>query len=277
MKGLSREQRKRLRDEIVEYRKKGHLVRECCEHFGVKDSYVYMACRGISFNWRYDVESMVAASRRQRKKRADEQTAIRMIGRKTPQFEYISGYSGDGCFIYLKCKICGKTTRKSYESIKHGCARCENCYAEELKLQREQRIEDKKKEKLRQKRLGKEYAQMQMKVCPTCGRVFIGGKVYCSAKCRRHNKWMLKDGYRDLFPLEEVYAKDNGVCYICGRQCDWNDYTIKNGVKIYGNGYPSRDHVVPKSKGGANEWENIRLACRYCNSVKGDRPLSKIG
>ncbi len=83
----------------------------------------------------------------------------------------------------------------------------------------------------------------------------------------------MKDGYRHLFPLEDVYRKDNGICYICGKVCDWNDYTERNGVIIYGDNYPSRDHVIPKSKGGGNTWDNIRLAHRLCNSRKRDRPL----
>lgn len=38
----------------------------------------------------------------------------------------------------------------------------------------------------------------------------------------------------------------------------------------------SIDHVVPRSRGGAHEWENVVAACRRCNSTKGDRLLSEI-
>jgi 5-methylcytosine-specific restriction endonuclease McrA len=32
---------------------------------------------------------------------------------------------------------------------------------------------------------------------------------------------------------------------------------------------PTKDHVVPVSRGGSDRIENIVLACRYCNSAKG--------
>lgn len=31
------------------------------------------------------------------------------------------------------------------------------------------------------------------------------------------------------------------------------------------------DHVLPVSRGGGNQWWNLRPACRSCNSAKGDR------
>ncbi len=35
----------------------------------------------------------------------------------------------------------------------------------------------------------------------------------------------------------------------------------------------SRDHVIPKSLGGTRDPENIILACRECNSKRGNRPI----
>jgi 5-methylcytosine-specific restriction endonuclease McrA len=37
------------------------------------------------------------------------------------------------------------------------------------------------------------------------------------------------------------------------------------------------DHVVPRSRGGRNEWTNVVAACARCNHRKGDRLLSEIG
>lgn len=33
----------------------------------------------------------------------------------------------------------------------------------------------------------------------------------------------------------------------------------------------TRDHIIPKSRGGTNQGQNIRLICRSCNIAKGNR------
>ena len=37
----------------------------------------------------------------------------------------------------------------------------------------------------------------------------------------------------------------------------------------------SRDHIVPKSRGGENVWMNVVTACRSCNSRKGSKTLKE--
>lgn len=37
------------------------------------------------------------------------------------------------------------------------------------------------------------------------------------------------------------------------------------------------DHVVPRSRGGENSWQNLVASCRTCNNRKGDRTLDEIG
>jgi 5-methylcytosine-specific restriction endonuclease McrA len=37
----------------------------------------------------------------------------------------------------------------------------------------------------------------------------------------------------------------------------------------------SRDHIVPRSRGGHNTWMNIVTSCRKCNAKKGDRLLKE--
>ena len=37
------------------------------------------------------------------------------------------------------------------------------------------------------------------------------------------------------------------------------------------NEHPSIDHIIPLIRGGAHEWDNIRLVCRGCNESKGCR------
>ena len=37
------------------------------------------------------------------------------------------------------------------------------------------------------------------------------------------------------------------------------------------------DHVQPRSKGGADSWENLVACCLKCNNAKGDKTLHEIG
>ena len=53
-----------------------------------------------------------------------------------------------------------------------------------------------------------------------------------------------------------VYKKDNGVCQICGKPLDVDDFTV--------------DHIVPLNRGGINEMNNYRCVCHRCNQWKSD-------
>lgn len=55
-----------------------------------------------------------------------------------------------------------------------------------------------------------------------------------------------------------VFARDGHVCQYCGGHAD------------------SIDHVTPRSRGGANTWDNVVAACRPCNTKKRDRLLSEL-
>jgi 5-methylcytosine-specific restriction endonuclease McrA len=59
----------------------------------------------------------------------------------------------------------------------------------------------------------------------------------------RHRKWLPK-----LF----LYADH---CWYCGRTLTTRTATI--------------DHIIPKSKGGKDDFGNLRLACASCNSTRG--------
>lgn len=52
-----------------------------------------------------------------------------------------------------------------------------------------------------------------------------------------------------------IFRRDGFTCQICG--APGGDLTI--------------DHIKPVSKGGGNEAENLRAACRTCNTKKGDK------
>lgn len=56
-----------------------------------------------------------------------------------------------------------------------------------------------------------------------------------------------------------VFARDGHLCQYCGDMAD------------------SIDHVVPRSRGGPHEWENVAAACRPCNLRKRDRTPEEAG
>ena len=37
------------------------------------------------------------------------------------------------------------------------------------------------------------------------------------------------------------------------------------------------DHVLPRSRGGQNTWDNLVASCRSCNNTKGDRTPEEMG
>lgn len=266
---MTREESRKRKEQVIEYYKEGHTQKETAERFGLSRDYLHVLLRGIRpgnqyTNGLFDREA----------------NAIRYINERIPWFEYAGNFTGVDGYVDLKCRTCGTVITKSFVSVKHGKARCGVCYQRELDERREARERERiaQAERDRTARKFKRLFEMEMeqasfKQCPICNTLFIGGRVYCSEKCQHQNKWHMKDGYRHQFPLEEVYERDNGICYLCGGACDWNDYEEKNGVIVYGNNYPSRDHVIPKSMGGLNTWDNIRLAHRICNSLKADSPL----
>ena len=56
-----------------------------------------------------------------------------------------------------------------------------------------------------------------------------------------------------------VFARDGHQCQYCGGVAD------------------SIDHVMPRSRGGRHEWENVAAACRRCNLHKRDRTPEEAG
>lgn len=59
-----------------------------------------------------------------------------------------------------------------------------------------------------------------------------------------------------------LFARDRHVCAYCGNH--FANYT-----------YLSRDHIMPRSRGGADEWMNVVTACKVCNQRKGCKTLKE--
>jgi len=59
-----------------------------------------------------------------------------------------------------------------------------------------------------------------------------------------------------------LFGRDRNTCAYCGKH-------FNNHNQL------SRDHILPKSRGGKNEWMNVVTACKKCNSDKGNLTLKE--
>jgi 5-methylcytosine-specific restriction endonuclease McrA len=64
-----------------------------------------------------------------------------------------------------------------------------------------------------------------------------------------------------------LFARDRYRCQYCGR----NIHELRPRESL------TRDHLVPLSRGGTNEWTNVVTACSPCNTRKGNRMAEEIG
>ena len=67
---------------------------------------------------------------------------------------------------------------------------------------------------------------------------------------------------RDLPTKEKLYNQQAGKCNGCANEMRLVDFEI--------------DHIIPKSKGGGDYFENYQLLCGNCNKTKGNRPMEYL-
>ncbi len=60
-----------------------------------------------------------------------------------------------------------------------------------------------------------------------------------------------------------LFRRDDYRCLYCGVQFDHDELT--------------RDHVIPRTQGGLDRWENVVAACKRCNHGKGGRTPEQAG
>ena len=65
------------------------------------------------------------------------------------------------------------------------------------------------------------------------------------------------------FSKKNIFERDRNICQYCGREFHASELSL--------------EHVLPKSRGGKNEWTNIVSACTGCNKRKGGRTPQEAG
>ena len=65
--------------------------------------------------------------------------------------------------------------------------------------------------------------------------------------------------FRHGVPLNRrnIYHRDANTCQYCGRKFPTSELSL--------------DHVIPRSRGGGDTWENLVCACTNCNARKADK------
>ena len=179
--------------------------------------------------------------------------------------------------VTIECRTCkDRTTTNSTAALRRKtCFNCARIEREKKKAQEQAR-----KEKI------KEIEEMQKKADMISARIERawkaaqrreGHKEAVKAERKRRElkreKRIRANGATDKdITLKKLYTRDGGICYLCGKPCDYEDYKRSDkGAFITGRLYPSIDHVKPLSHGGTHTWDNIRLAHMICNSQKSDR------
>lgn len=178
------------------------------------------------------------------------------------------------------CAYCGKEFKETRDRPNIYCSKSCSSLAqfEDQKVQKEREsahymmlsiIYDEKKKELE----AVAYRMNHEKYCLECGKFFVAdssSRQCCSDKCqrrrtnRRKEKRIYRNGDPDLsITLPKLFVRDEGRCRICGRQLSFNE-------DPNGKYYPSIDHIIPLSKGGKHEWNNVQLLCRKCNTIKCD-------
>lgn len=207
--------------------------------------------------------------------------------------EYNSNVFDEDVHI-VKCLKCGQLIKRKGKTLLYSKINCNHLTEEQIKQRRLEKEINKTLSELskeikyinnRNELFEKELSKI--KECEYCGRIFYAKDYnwYCSDICKANMKKEKRKARKRLreakakkngkiewnISLEKLIQRDEGICKICGRQVDTEDYYYTDeGYFIAGENYPSIDHIIPLAKGGTHTWDNIQLAHRHCNSIKRD-------
>lgn len=225
-------------------------------------------------------------------KNSEVDAAHKIRNKSNGLLEYVSGYTIKENPVRVRCVICGGEFERAFRQITTaGQITCPHCVKRERdQLRKEKADEQERKRAERERKAEEREAERRRKSeerenrpyheCLVCGTLTQNPK-YCCSACLNKATWTTKEHRRRArlkaqmvdkdISVEGLFRRDKGICALCGRRCDLEDYTVRDGAFIAGDWYPSVDHIKPISKGGLHSWENVQLAHRRCNTVKSDK------
>ena len=77
----------------------------------------------------------------------------------------------------------------------------------------------------------------------------------------RTTKYFKLIGQPVVFSRKNLFIRDDYMCQYCGAKPPISQLTY--------------DHIIPKSKGGKHEWQNVVACCKRCNLIKADKDLNQ--
>lgn len=190
-------------------------------------------------------------------------------------FVYSRGYRNSDKPSWIKCTACGTEMKRSGGYLRKVIRGEKNIVCEHCQPNNNTN----------------KHKEISIRNCRQCDKEFKtnSGESYCSQECWKRNKnrrrelmrrrkfriLKSKNLYDSSITLEKLIQKEKNVCYLCGGQCDLNDFIIddRGSFSITGANYPSIEHVIPISKGGTHTWNNVKLAHHYCNAIKRDKEI----
>ncbi len=158
-----------------------------------------------------------------------------------------------------KCEVCGKNFNTKFHHSKYCSNECRKIHYNERYIYK----------------MSWEPKKIRCKCCNISFLQTSWNQLYCSKKCGNQYS---KERYKNLregivtkgngkkenyLALRfRVFQRDNFICQYCGRNVK------DDGIRLHA------DHIIPKSKGGKDTFDNFTTSCSDCNLGKHDTLLS---
>lgn len=284
-------------EEIIQLRKQGISTRKVAEQLKISLTTVKRHCK------KNGLIGMLAKTEKDTLEEREREFANKIV-QADIGFTYVSGFINQDKPMKIRCNNCSHETIRSGITIRHTFNKskrilCEMCgkrkfnksakqiYKEKQKVHKREISILRKKILKKSKKVKSSLKEVHILKCVECDSLFGSNtkqRRLCSKSCinRRDNrlkelrkrKVRMNGKFDYSITIKKLIQKEKNVCYLCGGQCNSNDFTIDDrGSFIVGRNYPSIEHVTPISKGGTHSWDNVKLAHHYCNSIKNDKDI----
>lgn len=216
---------------------------------------------------------------------------------------YLSGYDSWDAIINVQCQICGHEWSMNVHNLLQNlrgnrkkknyvpCPNCRKAIEEKARMIARYLVGEKKFFNTFSRWLKRNTIRNRRELhrkCKNCGKEFTTereDKFYCSLRCnnrshearkQKKRRNIVESNRHDNVTLDKLFKRDKGVCYLCGTMCDYNDFKKIDNYIVVGEKYPSVEHIKPVSLGGTDTWDNVKLAHKRCNSMKGTKYSQQI-